>query len=167
MSTGLRSKLSAFDLEQNPAAVRTLKPLVENLGQQYFLTFFPHIVQQTNTDNETPLEDCCNRDVSYYDDAVSDVRLACCNGRKCRGTAFLPRGQFRMAVFMCEKRWSNRDPEDPLAKKATHTNGKFSSTHSDCFERCICLACAVHSLVTLLLSFCGITPHWSLTYSIC
>ena len=154
-----------FELEQNPSASATLKPLIENLGQQYFLYFFPMIAQgkfmscapDKSSEEDGPLRafSASSDEPIILDDAVEDVNLACVNGRSCKGTALLPLHMFRMGLFMCEKRFSNKDPDQEKHdedKSSCRLTDRTASLHPECFERCMCLACAVHSLVSLPLA---------------
>lgn len=150
-----------FELEQNPSASATLKPVIEHLGQEYFLYFFPMIAQgkfmscapDKSSEEDGPLRafTASLDEPIILDDAVEDVNLACVNGRSCKGTALLPFHMFRMGLFMCEKRYSNKDPDeekDDQDKSSCRLTDKTASLHPECFERCMCLACAVHSLVS-------------------
>lgn len=128
----VRAPLRPFDIEQNPNATHVLKSIAERFGRMY-----------VGASSQPPR---CSQD-GFLDDATEDVHLACANGKTCRGTAFLPRGMFRVGLFMCEKRWSARDPDDDDAREARNMRNKMDTLQTDCFDRCICLACAVHSLV--------------------
>jgi hypothetical protein len=154
-----RKPLQPFETEQNPGAITVLRPLIETLGQKYFLHFFPNIVQQQHVSSccggsDGPLKAFAEQADFVWDDCTDDVRLACVNGRACRGTSFLPAGKFRMGIFMCDKRFSNRNPDNPTARKSPHSKGIAQTLHPECFERCLCLACAVHSLVSQAIIIC-------------
>ena len=153
-----RDVLEPFQLEQNPGAVECMKPMIESYGQDYILSFFPDIVQKKITSAyEQNLESMFDPCQFQFDDVISDARLACVNGQACWGSYSLPEGKFRMGIFMCDKRWSQRDPDNVLASKPYEQKTFSSSCQSECFERCMCLACAVHSLVIFplpLLNFC-------------
>jgi hypothetical protein len=125
-----REKFQPFELDQNPNACHALQNFILQFGRDFW--------------NNIPAEGN-----EIFCDVVYTLGNACVNGMKCKGTANLPPGTYRCGIFMCNKRMSSRNPDNLQLERGSRPSVKSRNARPECFERCMCLACAIHSMVRI------------------